>query len=104
MQEPPSLLSAQVSEKLETAFQAGKEEDDSNFDKTASLIKAIPGLLKKFTIWLLKLADYFGLLPFFLLDVSPFPSFSVKPSVISLISCSPAILPIAASCTREAST
>ena len=61
-----------VSEKLETAFQAGKEEDDSNFDKTASLIKAIPGLLKKFTIWLLKLADYFGLLPFFLLDVSPF--------------------------------
>lgn len=61
-----------VSEKLEAAFLAGKAEDDSNFDKTAALIKAIPGLLKKFTIWLLKLTDYFGLLPFFLLDVSPF--------------------------------
>ncbi|MBQ3372201.1 MAG: hypothetical protein IJG40_03580 [Oscillospiraceae bacterium] len=61
-----------VSEKLEAAFQEGKAEDDSNFDRTASLIKAIPGLLKKFTIWLLKVLDYFGLIPLFLLDVSPF--------------------------------
>ena len=61
-----------VSEKLEAAFREGKQEDDSNFDKTASLIKAIPGLLKKFTIWLLKVMDYFGLIPLFLLEVSPF--------------------------------
>lgn len=61
-----------ISEKLEHAFQEGKEEDNSNFDKTAALIKAIPGLLKKLTIWLLKVLDYFGLLPPALLEVSPF--------------------------------
>ncbi len=61
-----------VSEKLEAAFLEGKEETGSNFDKTASLIKAIPGVLKKFTIYLLKFLDYFGLLPPFLLEVSPF--------------------------------
>lgn len=61
-----------ISEKLENAFQEGKAEEDSSFDKTAALIKAIPGVLKKFTIWFLKVLDYFGLLPPALLEVSPF--------------------------------
>ena len=61
-----------ISEKLEKAFQEGKTEEDSSFDKTAALIKAIPGLLKKLTIWLLKVLDYFGILPPALLEVSPF--------------------------------
>lgn len=48
----------------------GEEEND--FDGTARLINYIPGLIKKFTVWLLKTLDYFGLLPMALLKVSPF--------------------------------
>lgn len=45
---------------------------DSNFDNVAGLFNLVPGLLLKFLVWLLKLLDYFGLLPGFLLEVSPF--------------------------------
>lgn len=45
---------------------------DSSFDNTAGLLTLIPGVFLKFTVWLLKLLDYFGLLPKFLLEVSPF--------------------------------
>ena len=46
--------------------------DASDFDKTAKLLSLIPGIAFKFVVWLLKVADYFGLLPKFLLEVSPF--------------------------------
>ena len=45
---------------------------DSDFDKTAHALLLIPGLLLKFTVWLLRTLDYFGLLPGFLLEISPF--------------------------------
>lgn len=45
---------------------------DSNFDNTAGLFTLIPGVFLKFVVWLLKLLDYFGMLPKFLLEVSPF--------------------------------
>ena len=45
---------------------------DSAFDNTAAAFSLIPGLVLKFAIWLLKLLDYFGILPKFLLEVSPF--------------------------------
>jgi len=45
---------------------------DSSFDKTAKVLSMIPGVLFKFTIWFLKLLDYFGLLAKYLLEVSPF--------------------------------
>ena len=48
------------------------EKLDSTFDGVAKLIGAIPGVLLKFAIWLIKTVDYFGLLPKFLLEVSPF--------------------------------
>ena len=48
------------------------DDPDSDFDKTAGIISLIPGVLLKFAIWFLKLLDYFGLLPKFLLEVSPF--------------------------------
>lgn len=58
-------------------FQAAVDEVkstplDSSFDNTAGLLTLIPGVVLKFAIWLLKLLDYFGLLPKFLLEVSPF--------------------------------
>lgn len=45
---------------------------DSNLDNTANLLTMIPGVFLKFTVWLLRVLDYFGLLPKFLLEVSPF--------------------------------
>lgn len=45
---------------------------NSTFDNVARYINYIPGVLLKFTVWFLKLLDYFGLLPAFLLEVSPF--------------------------------
>lgn len=44
----------------------------SDFDKTAKALSLIPGVFFKFVIWVLKTMDYFGLLPKFLLEVSPF--------------------------------
>ncbi len=45
---------------------------DSSFDATAGVLSLIPGVVLKFLVWVLKLLDYFGLLPRFLLEVSPF--------------------------------
>ena len=44
----------------------------SDLDNTANLLTMIPGVFLKFTVWLLRVLDYFGLLPRFLLEVSPF--------------------------------
>lgn len=58
-------------------FQAAVEEVkgtplDSNLDNTIGLLNLIPGVVLKFTVWLLKLLDYFGLVPKALLEISPF--------------------------------
>lgn len=45
---------------------------DSSFDSTAHLLTLIPGVFLKFVVWLLRTLDYFGMLPKFLLEVSPF--------------------------------
>lgn len=45
---------------------------DSSFDNTAHALMLIPGVFLKFVVWLLRTLDYFGLLPKFLLEVSPF--------------------------------
>lgn len=45
---------------------------DAGVDNTAYALTMIPGVVLKFLVWLLKTLDYFGLLPKFLLEVSPF--------------------------------
>lgn len=45
---------------------------DSGMDNLAALLNYIPGLFLKFTVWFLKLLDYFGLLPGAVTKVSPF--------------------------------
>lgn len=45
---------------------------NSSFDHTAHALTMIPGVFLKFTVWVLKTIDYFGMLPQFLLEVSPF--------------------------------
>ena len=46
--------------------------NDSDFDAVAGTLAKFPKLFFKFSIWFLKLLDYFGGLPRSLLDVSPF--------------------------------
>ncbi len=48
------------------------QELNNNFDNVAKLFSFIPGVLLKFAVWLLKLLDYFDLLPRALTMASPF--------------------------------
>jgi len=57
---------------------------DSSFDKTASALSKIPGLILRFTVGLLRFLDYFGLLPKALVKVSPFHGSFIITSMGSL--------------------
>ena len=63
-----------VYNKLNAAIEEVKKskELDSGLDNLISYLNLIPGVLLKFVVWLLKLLDYFGMLPKFLLELSPF--------------------------------
>ena len=60
--------------KLNAAVEEVKatQELDSGIDNLIATLLLIPGVVLKFVVWLLKLLDYFGLLPKFLTELSPF--------------------------------
>ena len=70
----PSDTAEDVYRKLNAAVESVKssQELDSSLDGLIMVLNLIPGVFLKFTVWLLKLLDYFGLLPKFLLELSPF--------------------------------
>ena len=70
----PRDTAKDVYEKLNAAVEKVKatQELDSNLDGLIMALNLIPGVFLKFTVWMLKLLDYFGLLPRFLLELSPF--------------------------------
>ena len=70
----PRDTAEDVYRKLNAAIDEVKatQELDSGIDNLIQYLNLIPGLLLKFVVWLLKLLDYFGLLPKFLLELSPF--------------------------------
>ena len=70
----PRDTALDVYRKLNEAVAAVKatQELDSSLDNVIMHFTRIPSVLMKFVVWLLKLLDYFGLLPRFLLEVSPF--------------------------------
>lgn len=68
----PSDTAEDVYRRFKSAVTKALEEDESSFDGTAKIVDYIPGLLKKFAVWLLKTLDYFGLLPMAVINVSPF--------------------------------
>ena len=70
----PRDTAKDVYEKLNAAVDKVKstQELDSNLDGLIDVFNLIPGLFLKFTVWLLKFLDYFGMLPRFLLELSPF--------------------------------
>ena len=63
-----------VYHKLNAAIEEVKksQELDSSLDNLISYLNLIPSVVLKFTVWFLKLLDYFGLLPKFLTELSPF--------------------------------
>ena len=63
-----------VYNKLNAAIESVKatQELDSSLDSLIAYLNLIPSVVLKFVVWLLKLLDYFGLLPKFLLELSPF--------------------------------
>ena len=48
------------------------QELDQGIDNLIQYLNLIPSIVLKFVVWLLKLLDYFGLLPRFLTELSPF--------------------------------
>jgi len=70
----PRDTAQDVYEKLNAAVERVKatKELDSSLDGLIDMFNLIPGLVLKFTVWFLKLLDYFGLLPKFLTELSPF--------------------------------
>ena len=61
-----------------------KSQEESDFDKTARILHYIPRFLLKFAVFVLRVLDYFGILPKFLLKVSPFHASMVITSMGSL--------------------
>ena len=68
----PADTAADVYRKFNDKVEEAKTEMETTADATVAGFMAIPGLVLKFLIWLLKCLDYFGLVPGFLLEISPF--------------------------------
>lgn len=68
----PSDTAKDVYEKFVKTYNDAFSGGENAFDGVARMLNYIPGVIKKFIVWLLKLLDYFGLLPGFLTNVSPF--------------------------------
>lgn len=69
----PTDTSRDVYEKFHKLVEDVKNAPlNSDFDNTASALTMIPGVFLKFVVWLLRVMDYFGWIPGFLLEVSPF--------------------------------
>ncbi|HAN21768.1 MAG: hypothetical protein A2Y15_00305 [Clostridiales bacterium GWF2_36_10] len=68
---PIDATSDQVYKIITEAIEASRAEE-SEFDNLAKVFNYIPGLFLKFTVWLLNLLDYFGLIPRSLTKLSPF--------------------------------
>ena len=70
----PHDTAIDVYNKLNAAVEEVKrtQELDSGLDNLIMYLNLIPSVVLKFVVWLLKLLDYFGLLPKFLLELSPF--------------------------------
>ena len=70
----PRDTAIDVYNKLNAAVESVKatQELDSSLDSLIMYFTMIPSVIMKFVVWLLKLLDYFGLLPRFLLELSPF--------------------------------
>ncbi len=58
--------------KMNAAVDEIRASDDSGTEKAASALMKLPGIFLKFVVWIIKILEYFDLLPKALLNVSPF--------------------------------
>lgn len=70
----PADTAEDVYRKLNAVVESVKatQELDSSLDGLIQYLNLIPSIVLKFVVWLLKLLDYFGMLPKFLTELSPF--------------------------------
>ena len=69
----PTDTLEQVAAKIDKQIKENKVLESSNdTDKTARLIMLCPGFIVKFIVFVVRLLDYFGLMPKILNEVSPF--------------------------------
>ena len=68
----PGDTAADVYRKFHEKAAEAKNEMETTADSAVAGFMAIPRLVLKFAVWLLKCLDYFGLVPRFLLEISPF--------------------------------
>lgn len=61
-----------VYRKMNDVVEEIKTSDDSGTEKVAGALMKIPGLFLKFAVWILRVMDYFDLIPMSLLKASPF--------------------------------
>ena len=82
----PTDTAEQVYEKFNAAVEAVKanENEKSDFDVLNKVLVMIPGLFCRWTVKLLFWLDYWGLLPRFLTDLSPFHGSMIITSMGSL--------------------
>lgn len=62
-----------IYEKLNNEIEKNRQDgDQNNTDAAARVLVKLPSVFLRFTVWILKILDYFGLLPRFLTKLSPF--------------------------------
>ncbi len=80
---PPDATAEQVYRITEELIDAAKNET-TNFDKLLKCLDFIPGFLKRFVFWLIRVVDYCGGLPQWLTHLSPFHGSMFITSMASL--------------------
>ena len=69
----PGDTARDVYEKFNAAVMSAKDEmENSNVDDAAGFLTSTPRMVLKLVVWLVKVLDYFGMAPKFLLELSPF--------------------------------
>ena len=69
----PGDTARDVYEKFNAAVAQAKDEmENSNVDDAVGILTSTPRMVLKFVVWLVRLLDYFGMAPKFLLELSPF--------------------------------
>ena len=68
----PHDTAKEIYEKFQNTYDEAFSGGENAFDGVARMLNYVPGLIKKFVVWFLKMLDYFGLLPGGLTKVSPF--------------------------------
>ncbi|MBQ7761039.1 MAG: hypothetical protein IJ400_03180 [Clostridia bacterium] len=68
----PDATAEDVYNELNRKIEEYRQSPNSSFDKLAKMLNFIPGLFLRWTVSTLRLMDYFGLLPKFLTNLSPF--------------------------------